>query len=390
MVRFPELVLALIQVRVLRQNIDHIFADPEVLATLIKDGIANRQKILLQDGREVIICKDWGTEIVIPDSFKVIIPKEDKGKGKGKHSVKASQNSVPIDKEQESPRQENATAEVELNPNPEAAPEQSNQEVEVTNENAQPLNQGPLFSFEPLNPDNADGTKEQSEAKGPAENFPLTSTLRHHENRSQTDTLSPRDSQLNVFGIPAEFPLTNNSLEGERTNRSIYELHMELAPYGYNLKKGNIVNCSPLDNQARSSSKIPIVIDYKNPQTDKMSSAQHGRLIYGTQGCPKGTIKRRAEKVSSKTPSQDAPTQTNAKRKKNSLCCQAQGTAKAQAKTRVALAKQRTSLARPERMTEKDQNRQGNKREKSQRRDPLHSIKRGNHRRNKTHTEGNN
>ena len=74
-------------------------------------------------------------------------------------------------------------------------------------------------------------------------------------------------SQLNIFSIPAEFPLTNNSLEGERTNRSIYDLHMELAPYGYNLKEGNIVNCSPLDNQARSSSKIPIVIDYKNPQT---------------------------------------------------------------------------------------------------------------------------
>ena len=115
---------------------------------------------------------------------------------------------------------------------------------------------------------------------------------------------------------------------------------MELAPYGYNLKEGDIVNCSPLDNQARSSSKILIVIDYKNPQTrqDVVRPAREANLW--NSRVPKGDDKKEGRKGFFK----DAiPRRTNTnkrEKKKTSLRCQAQGTAKAQAKTRVALAKQ--------------------------------------------------
>ena len=181
-------------------------------------------------------------------------------------------------------RQENATAEVEQIQRPEAAPEQSDLEVEVevSNENAQNLGRGPLLSFEPLNPDNSNITKEQNENEenGPAYIFPLTNNPRHQENRNQTNSLSPTECQLNDFDIPTEFPLISNSLEGRRTNRHIYDLHWELAPFGFVLKEGDIVSSSPLDNQVRSSSKIPIVIGYKDPQTrqDVVRAAREANL----------------------------------------------------------------------------------------------------------------
>ena len=114
--------------------------------------------------------------------------------------------------------------------------DQGDLEVEVINDTAQPFRQRPLLSFEPLNPSNTNGANEYDEAQGLAENLPLTSTPWLQKNRNQTQTHSPTESQLNVFGIPVEFPLLDNSLEGERTNRSIYNLHQELAPYGYDLK----------------------------------------------------------------------------------------------------------------------------------------------------------
>ena len=130
----------------------------------------------------------------------------------------------------------------------------------------------------PVNPENLNITEEQnvSEENSPPYIFPLTNNP-GRENRNQTDST---ECQLNVFDIPTEFPLIGNSLEGRRTNRYLYDLHRELAPFGFVLEEGDIVSSSPLDNQARSSSKIPIVIGYKDPQTrqDVVRAARKANL----------------------------------------------------------------------------------------------------------------
>jgi hypothetical protein len=56
-------------------------------------------------------------------------------------------------------------------------------------------------------------------------------------------------------------------MEGERTGNHIVSIHHELRAHGYVLVRGDIAHCSPLGNQARGPSKMPIVITYKDKET---------------------------------------------------------------------------------------------------------------------------
>ena len=101
--------------------------------------------------------------------------------------------------------------------------DRGDQEVEVINGATQPQRQEPLFSFKPLNPNNA-GAEEYDEVQGLTQNFPLTSRHLHQENQNQ----SPAESQLNVFGIPVEFPQKSVPKGAETTNwkeREVSFLH---------------------------------------------------------------------------------------------------------------------------------------------------------------------
>jgi hypothetical protein len=67
-----------------------------------------------------------------------------------------------------------------------------------------------------------------------------------------------------ISGLPAEFPLINNSMEGTGPRNSVVDIHLELGPFGYKMTKGDIIRFFPLNNQAKGESKIPIVVIYKN------------------------------------------------------------------------------------------------------------------------------
>jgi hypothetical protein len=56
-------------------------------------------------------------------------------------------------------------------------------------------------------------------------------------------------------------------MEEPRTGNHIVRIHQELGAYGYELVRGDITQCSPLGNQARGHSKMPIVITYKDKDT---------------------------------------------------------------------------------------------------------------------------
>lgn len=67
---------------VIMANLDHI--DSQVLETLVKNTLKNKAKITLQNGRQLVLGRDWGSEIVIPR----------RNKGRGKSSTRARQVSA--------------------------------------------------------------------------------------------------------------------------------------------------------------------------------------------------------------------------------------------------------------------------------------------------------
>ena len=245
----------------LRQNLAQIFENPEILyATILKDGIAKRQKVVTQDGTE--LDDNFGANIDIPEHLKNAPEEEekekegdesrrDKGKGKGKKSKQKRKPSKTQDA-QETPGQENAPDDEVQNLVPETDA-QGKHETEICDDTHQHPRQPLILNFVPLNPENG--------------GLPPTSTPSPQENNNQPQSLSPTDCQLHLHGITAEFPFTEDSLEGARTNNSIHKLHLELSGSGYDLKEGDIVRCTPLGDQARDSSKIPIVTTNKDQQT---------------------------------------------------------------------------------------------------------------------------
>jgi hypothetical protein len=263
------------------RNINHM-----VLETLVRNALINMDRITLQNGTEITLGRDWGREMFVPYG--------NKGKGKGKSSTKRqvpatqepsqsgqltnheenTQNArtegspeditpaenerrrLERDKEEEEviqpvpnpPGEEEVREEVPLNDI------ETDQEVEITTEIDQPEKIG--LNFPPINPENLE---EEISLK---HYLPLlTSTTIRKQNRDE------EERKLWIADIPAEFPLLPNSMEGERTGNHIVSIHHELRAHGYVLVRGDIAHCSPLGNQARGPSKMPIVITYKDKET---------------------------------------------------------------------------------------------------------------------------
>jgi hypothetical protein len=237
---------------------------------MVLDGI---RKALVNLDRVLPLGIDWG---------KVFVPTGNKGKGKGKSSTKrqvaatqepTASGQLTAHKEntenaRTKGRPEDTTAEIERRrpgeereeeeeiqpvPNPPNDIE-SDQEVEISAETDKHEKIG--LNFPPLNPENLE------EEKGLSYYLPLqTSTpIRRHNSNEE-------ENKLWIVDLPTEFPLLHNSMEGARTGNHVVGIHLELGAYGYELVKGDIIQCSPLGNQARGQSKIPIVVTYKNKDT---------------------------------------------------------------------------------------------------------------------------
>ena len=82
----------------------------------------------------------------------------------------------------------------------------------------------------------------------------------------------PKERQLHIEGITnseTRFPMDTNV-----TREQIYNIHKELAPFGYELSVEDIIDGYPLGMQARGRKNIPIVITYKDATTrDKVKKA---------------------------------------------------------------------------------------------------------------------
>ena len=138
--------------------------------------------------------------------------------------------------------------------------EQSEQEIEITPENIHSLITDTSSNAIQDHADSDEHTAKIEEGSTPAK-YPLTSpTMGNQANNNNPEC------QLNVSGITTEFPMTRNSLEGPITNKTLYELHMELAEFGFVLERGDITGATPSSNQARSNSSTPITVSYRNPQ----------------------------------------------------------------------------------------------------------------------------
>jgi hypothetical protein len=67
-----------------------------------------------------------------------------------------------------------------------------------------------------------------------------TSTPNRLGNGNTNPNQDPEERQLHVVDIPVEFPLIPNSMDGERTRKYIFKLHLELKPHGYVLNGSDI------------------------------------------------------------------------------------------------------------------------------------------------------
>ena len=106
--------------------------------------------------------------------------------------------------------------------------------------------------------------------------------------------MNPKKKQLHINGITGNE--LRNPMDTNVTREQIYNIHKELAPFGYELSVEDITDGYPLGMQARGRKNIPIVITYKDATTrDKVRTASI-RLDFGT-GESK-TKRRKKEQVS--------------------------------------------------------------------------------------------
>ena len=96
---------------VIMDNLDHI--DSQVLETLVKNALENKEKITLQNGRQLVLGRDWGREIVIPH----------RNKGRGKSTTQARQESARREHECKPSGQEAGNEEKRPNARPGEEPE---------------------------------------------------------------------------------------------------------------------------------------------------------------------------------------------------------------------------------------------------------------------------
>jgi hypothetical protein len=219
---------------------------------MVLDGIrkvlVNLKRVTLPDGTEITLGIDWG---------KVFVPTGNKGKGKSssKRQVAATQESTASG--QLSDHKENTE-----NARTKGRPEDTTAEIKRGRPEEEKEEDGEV---QPVpNPPNDIESDQEVEISAETDkhekiglNFPPL----------QTSTSNEEESKLWIKDLPAEFPLLHNSMEGTRTGNHIVGIHKELGTYGYELVKADIIRCSPLGNQARGQSKIPIVVTYKNKDT---------------------------------------------------------------------------------------------------------------------------
>ena len=112
-------------------------------------------------------------------------------------------------------------------PNPDP-PEVVEQEQELSVDISDLLG-STILGFQPLNPGN-------STERRPDHYLPIyTSTpARGHSIVTGKDVLW-------ISGLRPEFPMINNSMEGTGQRNSIFNIHLELGPFGYELTRGDIV-----------------------------------------------------------------------------------------------------------------------------------------------------
>ena len=75
----------------------------------------------------------------------------------------------------------------------------------------------------------------------------------------------PKERQLHIEGIKGSE--TRHPLDTNVTRDQIYEIHRELAPFGYELSVEDITDGYPLGMQARGRKNPPVVITYKDAST---------------------------------------------------------------------------------------------------------------------------
>ena len=84
--------------------------------------------------------------------------------------------------------------------------------------------------------------------------------------------MNPKKKQLHINGITGNE--LRNPMDTNVTREQIYNIHKELAPFGYELSVEDITDGYPLGMQARGRKNIPIVITYKDATTrDKVKTA---------------------------------------------------------------------------------------------------------------------
>ena len=93
---------------VIRDNLDR-----QILETLIETAMKINDKIILQDGREIYLDKEWGSQIVVPH----------KNKGTGKSTKRAEQESTRQEHNQNPSRQEAVSKDIGPNAGPSKVPE---------------------------------------------------------------------------------------------------------------------------------------------------------------------------------------------------------------------------------------------------------------------------
>ena len=204
----------------------------------------------------------------------------DKGKGRGKRSTKR-QNDTTTDPATlgQLPVTECAVGGTEVEgenegfhspliPDPPVVVEQE-QEISV---DISDLLGSTILGFQPLNPGN-------STERRPDHYLPIyTSTpARGHSIVTGKDVLW-------ISGLRPEFPMINNSMEGTGQRNSVFNIHLELGPFGYELTRGDIVRFFPLNNQANKESKIPTVVVYKSREiTSKVIEAAKAAGLWGSR-----------------------------------------------------------------------------------------------------------
>ena len=78
--------------------------------------------------------------------------------------------------------------------------------------------------------------------------------------------------------------MINNSMAETGQRNSVFNIHLELGQYGYELTRGDIVRTFPLNIQANKETKVTTVVVYKNHETaTRVTEAAKAAGIWGSR-----------------------------------------------------------------------------------------------------------